>query len=108
MKKSFLGLFIICIIEATLFQSCDEEDRPVFPLSATIFHSIDGKQVAFTALTHSAVSWLWDFGDGINSKHAMNATHTFANPGVYNVTLTVTNKEGNNTIQKSDYINVTT
>lgn len=61
-----------------------------------------------TSTGPASTSWLWDFGDGINSKHAMNATHTFANPGVYNVTLTVTNKEGNNTIQKSDYINVTT
>jgi hypothetical protein len=36
--------------------SCtDEIDRPVFPISATISHSVKDKQVAFTALTHSAV-----------------------------------------------------
>jgi PKD repeat protein len=52
-------------------------------------------------------SWLWDTGDGINSKHATNATHTFTNPGVYNVTLTVANEAGNNTVTKPNYITVT-
>ncbi len=48
-----------------LVTSCtDEIDRPVFPISATISHSVKDKQVAFTALTHSAVSWSWTFGDG--------------------------------------------
>jgi hypothetical protein len=48
--------------------SCtDEVERPQFPISAEIFHSVDGKQVAFTALTHSATSWSWDFGDGNTS-----------------------------------------
>ncbi|WP_440945303.1 PGF-pre-PGF domain-containing protein [Methanosarcina sp. T3] len=52
-------------------------------------------------------SWLWDFGDGINSKHPMNATHTFAEPGNYTVSLTVENSAGNNTVTKTDYIVVT-
>lgn len=94
MKKSFLWLFIICIIEATLFQSCDEEDRPVFPLSATIFHSIDGKQVAFTALTHSAVSWLWDFGDG-NTSDEQNPVYVYEEGGYYIATLTAKDNDGN-------------
>jgi beta propeller repeat protein len=37
----------------------------------------------------------------------MNATHTFTKPGVYNVTLTVTNEAGNSTITKPNYITVT-
>jgi beta propeller repeat protein len=52
-------------------------------------------------------SWLWDFGDDINSKHAMNATHTFTDAGLYNITLTVTNETGSNTVSKSNYITVT-
>ena len=49
-------------------------------------------------------SWYWDFGDGINSKHAMNATHTFNNPGVYDVTLTVINEAGSDIETISGYI----
>lgn len=33
-------------------------------------------------------SWLWNFGDGVTST-AQNPNHTYANPGVYTVTLTV-------------------
>jgi len=49
-------------------------------------------------------SWFWDFGDGINSKHAMNATHTFTNPGSYTISLTVENSAGNSTVIKTNYI----
>jgi len=65
--------------------------------------------VLFTDTSTGGVptSWYWDTGDGIYSKHAMNATHTFTKPGVYNVTLTVTNEAGNSTITKPNYITVT-
>ncbi|AKB51143.1 cell surface protein [Methanosarcina barkeri str. Wiesmoor] len=47
--------------------------------------------------TGGPTSWLWDFGDGINSKHALNATHTFNEPGKYNVSLIVNNANGSAT-----------
>lgn len=53
-------------------------------------------------------SWFWDFGDGINSKHAMNATHTFTSPGTYNVSLTVTNSAGSNSATRPGHVTVTT
>ncbi|HEY3361797.1 MAG TPA: PGF-pre-PGF domain-containing protein [Methanosarcina sp.] len=65
--------------------------------------------VRFTDISTGGVptSWLWDTGDGINSKHATNATHTFTDPGVYNVTLTVANEAGSSTVTKTNYITVT-
>jgi PKD repeat protein len=51
-------------------------------------------------------SWLWDFGDCIYSKHAMNATHTYTRAGTYDVTLTVKNDAGSNTTKKTGYITV--
>lgn len=100
MKKSFLLLFIICMIGATLFQSCEEDtDRPVWPLSATIFHSIDGKQVAFTALTHSAVNWHWEFGDG-NTSDEQNPVYVYEEGGYYIATLTAKDKDGNSVSQE--------
>jgi PKD repeat protein len=51
-------------------------------------------QVLFTDLSKgNPTSWFWDFGDGGNS-HAQNPIHTYANPGTYNVTLTVANEQG--------------
>ncbi|WP_454042299.1 PKD domain-containing protein [Cellulosimicrobium sp. Marseille-Q8652] len=39
------------------------------------------------------VAWAWDFGDGATSTEA-SPTHTFAAPGTYPVTLTVTDATG--------------
>ena len=39
------------------------------------------------------VSWYWDFGDG-NISTDRNTTHIYADNGVYNVTLTVTDNSG--------------
>lgn len=95
MKKFFLWLLIICMTGAVSFQSCEEDtDRPVWPLSAVIFHSIDGKQVAFTALTHSAVSWAWDFGDG-NTSTEQNPVYVYEEGGYYVATLTAKDDGGN-------------
>ncbi|MCA9734379.1 PKD domain-containing protein, partial [candidate division KSB1 bacterium] len=41
----------------------------------------------------SIVSWSWNFGDGGQST-AQNPSHTFTNPGQYNVVLTVTDDDG--------------
>lgn len=46
--------------------------------------SIDG-----TAITN----WFWDFGDG-NNSFVQNPNYIYMAPGVYNVTLTVTNANG--------------
>jgi beta propeller repeat protein len=82
---------------------------PVAEFTANVTSGTIPLVVQFTDISTGGVptSWYWDFGDGINSKHATNATHTFPNPGVYNVTLTVANGAGNSTVTKYNYITVT-
>lgn len=84
--------------------------KPVAAFTANVTSGAASLVVLFTDTSTVGVptSWLWDFGNGINSKHAMNATHTFVNPGVYNVSLTVTNTAGSNTLKESNCITVTT
>lgn len=41
----------------------------------------------------NAVSWLWNFGDG-NTSTLQNPNHVYADPGVYNVSLTITTADG--------------
>ena len=56
----------------------------------------DGNVVNFIDKSKSSepiVSWLWDFGDGTTSTE-QNPTHTYASPGKYKVTLTVTDAAG--------------
>lgn len=55
-----------------------------------------GKTTSFKDLstdTVAIVKWFYDFGDGNNSI-SQNPVYVYSNPGVYNVSLTVTNIDG--------------
>ncbi len=43
---------------------------------------------SFTGEDNEITSWLWDFGDG-NTSTEQNPTHTYAENGMYDVTLTI-------------------
>ena len=43
--------------------------------------------VQFTNTSQLATDYLWDFGDGTATSTAFEPTHTYTNPGTYNVTL---------------------
>lgn len=89
-----LSWLIFTLMMAGILSSCTKEDeREAFPLSAEVFHSIAGKQVAFTALTHSATGWLWDFGDGQTSTDP-NPVHIYSKGGYYQVVLTASGNDG--------------
>ena len=93
------------IYMCTISSKESEPETPVADFTANVTSGNAPLRVLFTDnSTGSPNSWLWDFGDGIYSKHAMNATHTFTRPGKYNVSLTVENANGNNTITKPGFI----
>lgn len=50
--------------------------------------------------------FLWDFGDGTNGTGTW-LYHTYENPGLYDVTLTVTSRYGSDTATRTAFINVT-
>ena len=96
MKKTLhlFGFAFIVIAIFTLSSCTKEVTRKTFPLSAEIFNSVVDKQVAFTALTHSAVSWSWDFGDGKTSSEK-DPVHVYTDGGYYIATLTAMDAIGN-------------
>ena len=63
--------------------------------------------VQFTDLSIAGTSpihaWSWDFGDG-GSSTQQSPAHTYASPGSYDVALTVTTDDGQNTNTKTGYI----
>ncbi len=62
-------------------------------LAANYSHITDILATTFTDLSNEAISWTWDFGDGVTSTD-QNPVHGFTAPGVYNVCLAVTNACG--------------
>ena len=94
MKQFRLLLLSVFSMLALMIFSCSEETTKVdLPTSAVIHFSVVDKQVAFTALTHSADTWLWDFGDGETSTEK-NPVHIYADGGYYTATLVVTGGSG--------------
>lgn len=68
------------------------------PLAADFAFTVNCQTVAFNNLVtfqtgQGPVSWLWSFGD-LSSSTLPNPVHTYATPGTYTVTLTVTNAGG--------------
>jgi PKD repeat protein len=62
--------------------------------------------VHFTDKTvNSPTAWSWDFGDGATSTE-QNPTRVYSAKGVYTVTLTATNSNGQDTEKKVNYITV--
>lgn len=68
----------------------------------------NGHSVSFTDLsTNNPTSWSWSFPGGTPSTSTQqNPTVTYNTPGVYNVSLTVSNSGGSNTMTKNNYITV--
>ncbi len=58
------------------------------------------------ASVNTPQTWLWNFGDGGTSTQ-QNPSHTYAQPGQYSVKLKVTNTLGQDSIIKSNFINIT-
>ncbi|MEN6518632.1 MAG: NosD domain-containing protein [Methanospirillum sp.] len=63
-------------------------------------------QVTFKDLSvGNPTTWRWDFGDGSTST-AQNPVHSYATPGKFTVSLTVTNGAGSDTKSRTGFVEV--
>ncbi|MEJ0102611.1 MAG: PKD domain-containing protein [Bacteroidota bacterium] len=79
--------------------------QPTADFSATPIPVCASDPVLFTDLSTTADAWLWNFGDGTTSS-AQNPSHTYLQPGIYTITLTVTNNGCPASATKTNYITV--
>ena len=65
-----------------------------------------GQEISFADKSqHNPTSWVWSFpGAEPASSTEANPTITYTNPGIYDVTLTVSNQEGENTITREGVV----
>jgi len=90
----------------------------VFPAPTVSFTAPDTAACPGATLSFSSTStlgvpgtgtYLWVFGDGGPTANTADASHTFANPGYYNITLSVTNADGCVTsLTKGAYVHIYT
>ncbi|MBW8050960.1 MAG: PKD domain-containing protein [Cytophagales bacterium] len=81
---------------------------PVADFNANLTNINQGDIVSFTDIsTNITTSWSWSFPGGTPvSSSLQNPTVTYNTPGTYDVTLTVNNNYGSNTLTKPGYITV--
>lgn len=82
---------------------------PVANFSANPTTACPGQSILFTDQSLNApTAWNWSFPGGTPSTSTQqNPLVFYANPGNYNVTLTVTNSAGSNSITKTNFILIT-
>ncbi len=82
--KDTLGMWS-SVTNDTLFKN----SLPIAQFSANDSTFCDNGTVNFDNLSIDAEKFVWDFGDGNTSTDSL-ATHTYASPGLYTVSLTAT------------------
>jgi PKD repeat protein len=78
---------------------------PIANYNASSDTTIIGNSIQFTNQSVNAVSYFWDFGDGITST-LQNPTHSYNLVGNYTVKLLAANNYGTDSIVHSNIINV--
>ena len=81
---------------------------PVADFTAIPMSGVAPLTVVFTDLSmNGPIAWNWTFGDGEPPNATVqNPVHTYLTPGVYNVSLNVTNAGGSNFFTRAGYIDV--
>ncbi len=88
-------------VKLHVFDSLEKWNIGLYDLNADFdFELSSGGEVAFSNSSTSTVSVVWDFGDGSTSTE-INPTHTYAQSGVYEVVLTITECGKTATITKT-------
>jgi PKD repeat protein len=86
------------------------DPAPAPPVASFNFSPTTGPAplaVTFTdTSTGTPTSWAWDFGDGTVSSVQNPPVHTYTSPGTKNVTLTVTNSGGSDSITHQVQANI--
>ncbi len=85
------------------------DNAPALDFTSDFTKRAPGQDITFTAQAAFEVgSFFWNFGDGLTSTARNSVVHSFALPGIYTVTMTVTDLDGgSDTITKKDYIEIT-
>src|SRR6185295_700750 len=93
--RTLAGLATAAVLATTLAPSALGADVPVARIVITGTVHFADQEVAFAdESTGEPDSRKWTFGDGDETSTRRHPTHTYDDPGIYTVTLTVENEAG--------------
>jgi len=102
-------LIKISVISLFLIASCKKDKNEVVADFTANFKNINaGEKVCFIDKSrNNPETWNWIFNGGTPMvSEDQNPVVTYSTPGIYSVSLTVTNYLGNSSVVKTEYINV--
>ncbi|MFH1422621.1 MAG: right-handed parallel beta-helix repeat-containing protein [Planctomycetota bacterium] len=111
-RSNWLTLLIISMLFLFILTSCMPAKKTTNPKPSASFYFSPASGCAplivqfIDTSTGNPNTWQWSFGDG-SSSNAQNQSHTYTEPGIYSVSLKVTNSGGTNTCNKENCITVT-
>lgn len=92
-------------VKLNVFDSLEKWNIGLYDLNADFdFEQSASGQVTFSNNSTETATMMWNFGDGSTSTE-MNPTHTFTQPGVYEVVLTITECGKTATISQTITVN---
>ncbi len=106
--KRIAAVIALIILALSTLVGCGSK-APQAEFSATPLIGHPPLEIQFTdKSTGNITAWHWDFnGDGIPDSNVQNPVYTYEIPGNYTVSLTVTGPDGNSTVVKKDYVQIT-
>ncbi len=91
MKKSITNAWLALFSASLIFTfSCNKDDDPKPELIAGFSYQVDAndfRKVTFTNASQNFETLTWNFGDNTATSSETNPVHTYAQEGVYTVTL---------------------
>ncbi|PLW96399.1 MAG: hypothetical protein C0593_11705 [Marinilabiliales bacterium] len=108
--KWLFNVQILLLALMTVLMACKKEDQnPTLPDASFFANPLSGEAPLTVTFTddsaNTPTAWSWDFGDG-NTSEEQNPVHAYNTAGIYTVTLTVRNDDGEDTKTVADYIEV--
>ena len=105
MRKYAIFIALSCAMIITLCGSVSAA-APSANFTANTTNGVGPVTVQFNdTSTGNVTSWNWNFGDNATSTQ-QNPIHTYTALGAHNVTLSVSNSDGSNSLEKTNYITI--
>lgn len=109
-NKILLVALVVILLIAMSLPVMAQAPRADFTADRTYGRAPLHVQFTTTYVIGSPTSYFWKFEPATssdwNSHHYGSAVHTFRYPGVYDISLTVSNNKGSTTNTKENYITV--